>query len=776
MALEIFRLVGSVFVDTDKADKSLQKTDKNAQSFGSSLVSVVKSAGKFATAVVGAATAAGTAIVALSESTREYRTEQGKLKTAFDVQNFSAKTARKTYSELNGVLGDSGQAVEAASHLAQLASNEKELAQWTDIATGVYATFGDSLPIEGLAEAANETAKTGALTGGLSDAINWAAKSGETFGVTLKKNTKANEEWNKAVMAATSAEDYFNLALQQCSTEQERAALITSTMNGLYSEASGKYKEMNADVIAANKAQDNLNQTMANVGSLVEPIITKGKELLATVLEKASPYIEELASVVIPWLVGAISGMVDWFDIAVGAIKDVVEWFQEIGGYAADTLQPILDDLSKAFEWVKQKIDPLISALAEYFTSGEATEDITNIVKDAIDFLAAAYEGLKGFIEALPGAFQAANEWMAEHETMLVLIAIAIGTLTAAIVAYNTAQAIKNAGGIAELVQLGLLQIQLWALTAAETAHTVATTIATAATTAWGAAVAFLTSPITLIIAAIGALIAIIYLLVTNWDTVKETAIKCWEWIKETWSKVADWFNTKVVQPVVSFFVDLGDTIGQAFSDAWQWCKNVWSSAGKFFSGIWDGIKGAFGAVGSWFKDTFSKAWQAVKNVFSAGGKVFDGIKDGISDVFKTVVNALIRGINKIISVPFTAINKMLDKIRKISILDIKPFSWISTFTVPKIPELEKGGVLERGQVGLLEGNGAEAVVPLDHNKRWVSAVAKDMDAALGGSGQAVELLQTLIDLQERTLQVMSAGQKIVLNERELGRTVRSLA
>lgn len=142
MALEIFRLVGKVFVDSADAEKSLKKTDKTAQGFGSRLLAVGKTAGKFALAVGTAAVAAGTAVVALTESTREYRTEQGKLQTAFEVQNFSAETARKTYEALNGVLGDSGQAVEAANHLAQLATNEKDLATWTDICTGVYATFG----------------------------------------------------------------------------------------------------------------------------------------------------------------------------------------------------------------------------------------------------------------------------------------------------------------------------------------------------------------------------------------------------------------------------------------------------------------------------------------------------------------------------------------------------------------------------------------------------------------------------------------------------------
>ena len=129
MALEIFRLVGSVFVDTDKANESLKKTDKNAEGFGSKLLNVGKKAGKFALAVGAGAVAAGTAIVALTESTREYRTEQGKLQAAFETSGFSAETARKTYESLNGVLGDSGQAVEAANHLAKIATSEQDLAK-----------------------------------------------------------------------------------------------------------------------------------------------------------------------------------------------------------------------------------------------------------------------------------------------------------------------------------------------------------------------------------------------------------------------------------------------------------------------------------------------------------------------------------------------------------------------------------------------------------------------------------------------------------------------
>ena len=627
MALEIFRLVGSVFVDTEEANKSLNKTDKEAGSLGETLVNGAKSVGKFAASIATAAAAAGAALVGIAESTREYRTEQGKLTTAFETAGHSSETARKTYEALNGVLGDSGQAVEAANHLAKLTKNEQDLKTWTDICTGVYATFGDSLPIEGLTEAANETAKTGSLTGGLADALNWAGVN----------------------------EDKFQEQLDACTTEQERQALITKTLNGLYSESADAYRENNAEVIAANEAQDKLNSAMAKVGEAVEPAITKGKELIAEVLEKTAPMLADLAERLIPILVGAFETLVEW----VGAV---------------------------------------VEGLSEAYT------------------------------------------WMQENEELVTVLAIAIGVLTTAIGLYSAAESIKaiavKAGAAAEgsaTVAMGL--------------HTIATNIATAASAAFGAVMAFITSPITLVVLAIGALIAIIYLLVKNWDEVSAAAVKCWEWIKETWNKVAAWFDTNVIQPVVKFFTGLGQSIGKAFSDAWTWCKNTWSAAGKFFSNIWTGIKNAFGSVGSWFKDTFTKAWHGVKNVFSTGGKIFDGIKDGIANVFKTVVNGIIRGINKVVAVPFNAINKILGKIRDLSIAGISPFTWIKTLSVPQIPELETGAVLEKGQVGLLEGNGAEAVVPLHQNRKWIGAVARDMESAIGdrSNSQILALLQDIL-------------------------------
>lgn len=91
---------------------------------------------------------------ATGEASQEFIEDMGKLETAFTTSGHSAEAGKKTYEELVGILGETDQAVEASNHLAKLTDNEKDLQKWTEICTGVYATFGDSLPIEGLTEAA----------------------------------------------------------------------------------------------------------------------------------------------------------------------------------------------------------------------------------------------------------------------------------------------------------------------------------------------------------------------------------------------------------------------------------------------------------------------------------------------------------------------------------------------------------------------------------------------------------------------------------------------
>ena len=156
----------------DKTAKELEDFRENAKkagdgtsSFTDKLKSIGGGLGKAAAAgiaAVGAAAAAAVGgLVAMAIASQETMEDMGKLEAAFLTAGHSTETAQKTFKGFVGILGETDQAVEAVNHLAQLTKNEEELAQWTNIATGVYATFGDSLPIEGLTEAANETAKVG---------------------------------------------------------------------------------------------------------------------------------------------------------------------------------------------------------------------------------------------------------------------------------------------------------------------------------------------------------------------------------------------------------------------------------------------------------------------------------------------------------------------------------------------------------------------------------------------------------------------------------------
>lgn len=146
---------------------------------------------------------------------------------------------------------------------------------------------------------------------------------------------------------------------------------------------------------------------------------------------------------------------------------------------------------------------------------------------------------------------------------------------------------------------------------------------------------------------------------------------------------------------------------------------------------IWTAIKEKFSNVGTWFKNTFTDAWQKVKDVFSAGGKIFNGIKDGIASTFKTIVNGLIDGINKVIRVPFNSINGMLNTIRGISVLGVSPFKNLWSYnplSIPQIPKLALGGIVNRpgrGVPAIIGEAGAEAVLPLENNTEWMDMLAE---------------------------------------------------
>lgn len=204
----------------------------------------------------------------MDESTEEFRVSMGKLDTAFETMGYSTTSARKTFREFYKLLGDTGTAVEASQLLARLTTSTKEQARWTEIAAGVYGTFGDSLPIEGLIEASNETAKVGKVTGVLADALNWVGIS----------------------------EDDFNIRLASCADTAERTALITDTLAAAYDDAAAAMQRNNSAVMNARDAQLELEEAQAGVGEQISRLKTAFSGILTPSIAKVLGWVEKLTS------------------------------------------------------------------------------------------------------------------------------------------------------------------------------------------------------------------------------------------------------------------------------------------------------------------------------------------------------------------------------------------------------------------------------------------------------------------------------------------------
>lgn len=262
--------VEDVKTAADKAGDALEDAGKEASNFGDYL--------KAGAIIEGVKSIAG-AISDLSAETQEYRKIMGTLETSSEQAGYTAEQTAQSYKQLYGVLGDDQTTATTVANLQALELTQGKLTQLTDAAIGAWAKYGDSIPIDGLAEAINETVKAGQVTGTFADVLNWGSKEGETFGVMLKENTKENEEWNKAVMNAATAEDFFNLALQEAGTEAERADLILRAMadQGLTSAADA-WRKNNEDIVAANEAQSDFMEKAAQLSERVAPAIQAVKE------------------------------------------------------------------------------------------------------------------------------------------------------------------------------------------------------------------------------------------------------------------------------------------------------------------------------------------------------------------------------------------------------------------------------------------------------------------------------------------------------------------
>ena len=329
--------------ELDSLSNATEKVGDSTGSLASKLKSGLATAGKVAatgiTAIAGAAATAVGGLLSLESSTEEYRVAMGKLTTAFESSAMGAEHAQGIYNGFYQILGDTDTATEASQLLAKLTDNVGDAATWIEIAAGVSGTFGDSLPIEGLIEAANETAKVGQVTGTLADALNWVGIS----------------------------EDDFNAKLEACSSESARNQLITETLSKTYEKASEAFYENNDALIQSRINQTQLDNALSTLGQTVS-------EVKNSLMSEFIPAVSDVAT--------AFNGMLKGTD---GAEKSFSQAVQSLINTATKKLPGFLNLGVKILDSL---VSGIISALPSIVNSAiQAVETLIDTILEQLPAL-----------------------------------------------------------------------------------------------------------------------------------------------------------------------------------------------------------------------------------------------------------------------------------------------------------------------------------------------------------------------------------------------------
>lgn len=388
---------------TQDMTEALDDVDGAAEKASGGLSSMTVAMGNLISSGIQAAASAVADLVSslwnLDESTEEYRRAQGRLNTAFEAAGYGADTAQQAYKAFYGILGDTDTATEASQLLAQLAESEEDVATWTEIAAGVSGTFGDSLPIEGLIEAANETAKVGKVTGTLADALNWVGIS----------------------------EDEFNAKLAAAGSESERNRLIMETLSNQYDQAAQAFYRNNEALVESRNTQAEMSETLSSVGEAVANMKNQLSQELLPVLQEIISGIdwnqlgETIAGFVStlvdngPTIISVISGIAAGFAAwkVVTTIQGMVTAIQAFAAanQGASIAQLALNAAMKAnpIAIIITAIAGLVTVIGTLWATNEdfrnavieIWENIKQAFVDAWENIKAAWDAAKPYFEAI---------------------------------------------------------------------------------------------------------------------------------------------------------------------------------------------------------------------------------------------------------------------------------------------------------------------------------------------------------------------------------------
>lgn len=387
--------------------------------------------------------------------------------------------------------------------------------------------------------------------------------------------------------------------------------------------------------------------------------------------------------------------------------------------------------VDRTFEETQDAPDKLKLAVQSLKTDlAQTTNDImTEFAPDIEKAITAIGKALKEDI--IPG-IKDAIQWVMDHKTFVLTTLKAIGVGLAVLNVVKLVKAVSAAFTIFNTVlaanPIGLIVLAIAGLVAAFV-------------TLWNKSEAFRDF-------FIGLWEGIKDVVSGIWDGIKAVFELAWEGIKLIWDGVVAYF-TAVWEGIKFVFDVVVDYFKMIFETAWNYIKLVWDTVVNYFKLIWEGIKTVFDVVKKVLSGDFEGAWDSIKKLWDSVVGFFEGIWDGIMKVFEPVTDffsGVFQGakdtivkiwdtVSDVVKAPINflidGLNAFIRALNKIKIPDWVPKVGGKSINIPEIPKLARGGVLEAGQIGLLEGTGAEAVVPLENNKRWIAATAATMRAAL---------------------------------------------
>lgn len=621
-----------------------QLDDSGFKSGLSKLGSVASTALKGGVAIIGgvatAASGAVAGLLALEGATEEYRVAQGKLNSAFEAAGSDANMAAYTYSEFYKILGDTDTATEASQLMAQLSTNGEDIAYWTHIAAGAYASFGDALPIEGLIEAANETVKVGQVTGTLADALNWVGIS----------------------------EDEVNKKLAEFDTEAERSEYLMNLLMDAYDGAADSFWEGNEALVAAREAQIQMDDALSKLGSAVSDVksrltaefmpaivdVTEGlagmlsgtegaeeqfSEGIGSIIDSAVEMLPEFLDLGVQIISSLIEGLVENIPNLIAAVPQIVSsftgafsnMFSTISQTGGNMLMELSEGIRVKLPEFARKLPEIVRSFVSFIQQnlptiieqgGEIISNLAAGIGEAIpSILGAALElGVGLIIEAftnIPGIIEAGVSIVTNLVSGIVS---AIPQLldSVANIAAQVAEAFIPGSG--EKVIQGWENVKSYFASAVEYIKGVWANVAPYFEAVWGS-----------IQNAFSAVVSYFQTLFT----------KAWEVITAVWDKVEPYFSA-IWEAIQGIFSVVSDVLGEYFSLAFETIKSIWSVASDFFQTIFDTIAGIFSAAESILSGDFEGAWEAIKGVFSGWGDFFSGLIDTIASVFSNAFSMFV--------------------------------------------------------------------------------------------------------------------------------------